>query len=894
MDSLWRWIERFRRLVFRSQVEQEVHDEMRHHLEMEIRERINRGMDPAEARRTAGVDFGGVERYRAEARDVRWGSRWDSVTQDVHYALRTLRKQPGFTAVAVLTLALGIGASTAVFSLVNAVLLRPLPYSAPEDALWIRTSWEGSPNAAISPAEFLDYRDRLTDVFSAVGVYAFGAVNLTSDGEPRRVQSAGLSAQAFDALGVSPAIGRVFTAEEDLAETPVVLLSDSLWRQRFASDPEVIGRKLTVNGQDWEVLGVMPADFRLPETVLSGSQNHLFVPLGLDPADVTNRGSHFLSGVARVRPEVSPSQAVAALEALAVGFRQEFPDAYPADERFLATGVPISAHIRGPVQGPLWVLGLTVAFVLLVTCANVASLILARADRREREFALRSALGAGRGRIASQVVVESTVLGLAGGMLGVVIAYGVTRGLVAWMPFDLPWLVDVGINRRVLVFACVLSAATGWLFGLFPALSVGRLRLMVALKEGAKTSRGSRRSQRTRRNLAIGEVAIALMLLSGAGLLGRSFVGLLDVDPGFQTADIATTRVSLPSSGYPDNGDVTGFYRELVPRLAALPGVSGAGAVTNLPLATRLGDMNFEIEGRPIPENGNSPAADWQAVTPGYFEAMGLTLLRGRAITTSDVTDSIGVVVINETFANQHWPGEDPLGQRFRLGGEGTQPEMAQVVGLVRDVRHESLAQDRKPQMYFAHEQFRFWGSVRAVPSMSLVVRSPLPLGEVRTIIRDTVRELDADLPLADFSTMTDVRRLSIAVPRFLMTVVVSFSMVAFLLAAVGIYGVMAYAVSQRIPEFGIRLALGARPRDVARMVLVQGAHLTLVGLAIGLVGATAMARAISGLLYGVGPFDPVTLIGVSLLLAVAACLACWGPAHRATRIDPVELLRAE
>ncbi len=894
MDHVWRWIERLRRLVFKSRVDQEVHDEMRHHLEMEIQQRVGRGMDPAEARRTAMIDFGGVERYRAEARDVRWGSRWDDVLQDARYALRTLRKQPGFTGVAVLTLAVGIGASTAVFSLVNAVLLRPLPYAAPEDAVWIQTSWEGSPNASISPAEFLDYRDRLTEVFSAVGVYAFGALNLTGDGEPARVRSAGLSSQAFDALGVAPTIGRTFTDAEDLASAQVLLLSDSLWRQRFAADPAVVGRKLTVNSREWEVIGVLPADFRLPEHLLAGSQAHLFVPLGIDPANVTNRGSHYLSGVARVRPGISMQQAVVALETLALGFGQEFPDAYPVDERFLATGVPLTEQVRGPIQGPLWVLALTVAFVLLVTCANVASLILARADHREREFALRSALGAGNGRIAGQVVVESTLLGLAGGALGIAIAYGVTHGLVAWMPFDLPWLADVGINQRVLIFACLLSIGTGWLFGLFPALDVGRARLMMALKEGAKTSRGSRRSQRTRRYLAIGEIAIALMLLSGAGLLGRSFIRLLDVDPGFQTADVATTRVSLPSSGYPENGDVTGFYRELVPRLAVLPGVTGAGAVTNLPLATRLGDMNFEIEGRPIPEGANSPAADWQAVTPGYFEAMGLSLVRGRPVTASDVEGSVGVVVINETFAREHWPEEDPLGKRFRLGGEGTQPGMAQVIGVVRDVRHESLSQDRKPQMYFAHQQFRFWGSVRAATSMSLVVQSPLVLSEVRAVIRDTVRELDADLPLADFRTMTDIRRLSIAVPRFLMSVVMGFSMVAFLLAAVGIYGVMAYAVSKQIPEFGIRFALGARPRDVAQMVFVQGARLTLAGLVIGLIGAVAMARAMSGLLYDISPNDPVTLIGVCLLLAITAGVACWGPVRRATRVDPVELLRAE
>ncbi|MEM7585598.1 MAG: ABC transporter permease [Acidobacteriota bacterium] len=894
MDVLWRWTERLRRLLLPNRVEQEVADEMEHHLAMEIRERVAGGMEPAEARRTALIDFGGVERFRAEARDVRWGSGWDRLAQDTRYGLRTLRKNPGFAAVAMLTLALGIGASTAVFSLVNAVLMRPLPYGEPENALWIQTSWKGSPNASISPAEYLDYRDRLTDVFSAVGVYAFGALNLTGDGEPVRVKTAGLSAAALRALGVEPAIGRSFTESEDLAGAPVLLLSDALWRQRFAAAPDVVGKELTVNGRRREVIGVMPPNFRLPENLLTGSPAQVLTPLGIDPARVEDRGSHFLSGVARVRDGVTRQQAVAALEALAIAFGREHPDAYTPDEQFMATAIPLEDQVRGPIQGPMRLLMATVAFVLLVTCANVASLVLARADHRERELALRSALGAGRGRLARQMMVESLLLGLAGGLLGVLVAFAVTRGLVAWMPFDLPWLADVGINRRVLLFACMLSLSVGWLFGLFPALGASQARLMEALKEGAKTSQGSMRSQGTRRLLAVGEIALALVLLSGAGLLGRSFGRLIDVDPGFQIRDVATTRINLPQAGYPSNGEVTTFFRELIPRLEALPGVEIAGAVTNLPLATRLGDMNFVIEGRPLPERANPPAADWQTVTPGYFETLGLTLLRGRAIAASDVSASTGVVVINETFAATHWPGGDPLGRRLRLGGRGTQPEVAEVIGVVRDVRHDSLTQRRKPQMYFAHEQFRFWNSGRAATSMSLAVRSSLSLEELRAGVRDTIWSLDASLPLADFRTMSDVRRLSIAVPRFLMSMVASFAGVAFLLAAIGIYGVMAYTVSKRTAEFGIRLALGARPQDLARMILLQGVRLTALGLSIGLASSLVMSHAISDLLYDVHPNDPATLLGVSLLLAIAACVACWRPAHRASRVDPVELLRTE
>ncbi len=894
MDGFWRWGERLRRLIFKSRVEQEVEAEMQHHIDMEARERVEEGMDPASARRAARVDFGSVERYRAEARDIRWAGAWDVLAQDVRYAVRMLWTNPGFTGVALLTLALGIGASTAVFSLVNAVLLRPLPYGAPEEIVWIQTQWKGSPNASISPAEFIDYRDRLTDVFSSVGVYVQGSVNVTGEGEPKRIPAGYFSAQMLPALGVSPRVGRGWTEEEDLAGSSVVLLSDSFWRQHFAADDQVVGETVTINGRQREVIGVMPVDFALPSALLTGPPSGLYLPLSIDPATVTNRGSHYLFGVARVREAVSRLQAKTAFENLVGDFSERFPDAYTADMGFRATTVPLAEMVRGPVRMPLLVLAVAVAFVLAITGANVAGLLLARSDRREREFALRSALGAGRSRVISQVVVESTLLALAGGVLGLFVAQAITAGLVSLLPIRVPWLEDVDLNSSVLAFAALLSAVTGFIFGLLPALGVGRSNIVSALKEGSRTSSGSLRSQRLRRRLVIGEVAVALVLLCGAGLLGRSFTHLLRVDPGFQTENVVTTRLSLPSSGYPENENVTGFFRELTGRLNEMPAVARVGAVTNLPLATRLGDMNFTIEGRPIPERSKSPAADWQVVTPGYFEAMGLNLLRGRVIEPTDVAGSVGVVVINETFAQTHWPDENPLGKRFTLGGERTQPEMAEIIGIVRDVRHESLAQDLRPQMYFAHEQFRFWSNGRAVSSMNLVVQSSLPMVAVRSSIREAVSALDANLPLANLRTMAEVRGTAVAVPRLLMTVTLTFSAVAFLLAVVGIYGVMAYTVSKRIPEFGIRLMLGAQPAEVSRMVLAQGARLAFVGIVLGLAGVFVVTRGIADLLYGISPFDPLTLVGAALLLGMAAMVACYAPALRATKVDPVKLLRAD
>lgn len=891
MDTFWRWLERFRRLFFKTRVEQEVSDEMRFHLEMAARERIDRGMDPAEARRQATLEFGAVERYRAEAREARWGHRWDSLAQDGRYALRTLAASPGFTGVALFTLALGTGACIAVFTLVDALLLRPLPYGAPQDAVWIETSWAGSPRAQISPAEYLDYRDRLTDAFSAVGVYAFGTLNLGGDGEPVRLPAAALSAQVLPALGVAPAIGRGFTEQEELEQTQLVLLSDAFWRQRFAADRQVVGRTLLLDGSERQIIGVLPPGFRLPETLLSGSPAQVFAPLGIDPGQVTNRGSHYLSGVARIRTGVSRGTATAALEQLADGFGDEFPDAYPAEKRFRATAVPIAERIHGPVRTPLAVLATAVIFVLLVTCANVANLLLSRADRRERELALRAALGASRGRLARQIVVESTLLAAAGGALGLGVAHLVVRAF-SQLPFDVPWLQSLGIDSRVLAFAAVLAPLSGVVLGLVAAVSLGRLQLLRALKEGARTATASARNQRMRRGLVIAEVALALVLLSGAGLLVRSFARLVDVDPGFRTDQVVTTRLSLPASQYPESEDRVGFFRELVPRLAELPAVQNAGAVTNLPLATRLGDMDFVVEGRPTREGAVEPAADWQVVTPGYFEAMGLRLLRGRTISATDAAGAPGVVVINETFAREIWPGEDALGKRFRPLGERTEPEVVEVIGIVRDVRHASLSQERRPQMYFAHPQFRHWGSGRAMTTMTLVVQTPLPAAELRAQIAETVHSLDADLPLAEVRGMAEVRRYSLALPWLLMSVMTAFSGVALVLSTVGIYGVMAFAVAKRLPELGIRMALGAHPRQIARLVLAQGAALTATGVFLGLAGALVTTRAIAGLLYEVSPFDPATWFAVTLLLAGTALAACYLPALRASRADLVELLR--
>lgn len=894
MDELRRWRERLRGFFNPDRVEREVAEEMAHHVELETRERIARGMSPAEARRTALRDFGGIERYRSEAREGRWGHGWEVLRRDLRYALRTLHKDPTSTTAAILSLALGIGAATTVVSVVDSVLLRPLPYPSSEQVVAIRTSWHQMPRASISPAEYLDYRDRLEAFFTAVGVYSFGASNVTGEGEPERVLTAFLTPGVFSALGIQPVLGRSWSEEEDRASASVAVVSDRFWRQRLGGDPAAVGGTLRVDGEEVLILGVLPPGFRLPHEVLSGPNVGLFVPQGIDPAQVTSRGSHYLSGVARVRPEAGFDQARTAFETLVAGFAQEHPADYTPDERFEATVVALAEDVRGPVRRPLLVLLGAVGFVLLITCVNVANLLLVRGERRERELALRTALGAARRRIVAQLLAEGGVLALAGGALGVLLAVAATRALATLAPRDLPWLASLELEPRGLAAAFALTLVTALLCGLYPALRGGRLGQSAALKEGGRSSTGSVRSQRARRWLTVAEVAIAMLLLAGAGLLTRSFWGLLQVDPGFRTAEVTTTRLSLPMADFRDDAAIVSFYRELVARLAQSPGVVGAGAVTNLPLATRLGDMGFEIEGRPIPPHTRPPAADWQVVTPGYFRAIGIPVLRGREIEGTDRADTSGAVVINETFATLHWPGESPLGRRLKLGGERIEPRWVEVVGVVGDVRHESLAAERRPQMYLAHEQFRLWTTGRAMGSLTLVAHSALPPAEVRAAITAAVRAQAGDLPLADFRTMTEVRRAAVALPRLLVMIVASFALVALVLAGVGIYGVVSATVSQRRGELAIRQALGARPGQLARMLLGQGLRMAGVGIALGLAGALLLGRALAGLLYGVEPGDPWTLAAVAVLLTAIALAACHAPLRRMRKVDPAQVLRGE
>jgi putative ABC transport system permease protein len=812
---------------------------------------------------------------------------------DLRYAIRSFRRAPAFALLAVLTLALGVGANTAIFAVVDAVLLRPLPYPEADRVVTIVNRWQGSPEADLSPAEYFDYREQ-TAGFEAVAAYSPGALVITGGEQPERVPAGFASASLFRVLGVSPRLGRAFTAEEDRPDaSPVAVLTDAFWRSRFGADPSVIGTTITLNAEPATIVGVMPAGFRVPADFGGADPAAVFVPLGIDRSTVPNRGSHFLEGYARLAPGTSLDAADDAIAAVADRFVRQFTDAYPADMAFGVSLVPLRETIVGPVRRALLVLLGAVGFVLLIACANVAALVLSRADARRRELAVRAALGAGRRRLLRQLVVESLVLAAAGGAVGVLLAAWATGALIGLTPPDIPRLEAVGIDLRVVGFAVLATLATALLFGLAPALQASRLDLYGSLREGGRGGTGGRAAGRVRGALVIAEIALALLLLAGAGLLGRSFLALSAVDPGYETENVLTFRISLPSASYPETAEVIDLVDRFAQRLTTLPGARAAGAVTNLPLTGSLGDLNFYPEGRIIAEGGVSPRADWQVVTPGYFDAVGMRVLRGRAIGPEDHADAPGVVVISRSLAARFWPGEDPIGQRFTLGG-GAGPGVVSVVGIAEDVRHAALSNEPRPEMYLPHAQFRFWNTGEVVRSLTFAVGTAGAPASLAAGARSALSALDPSLPMSALQTMEQVRAASVARPRFLAALLAVFAAVALVLAAVGVYGVMAYAVSRRTQEVGIRVALGARPADVLRLVVAQGMVLALAGIAIGLAGALALSRVLASLLFRTAPTDPLTLAAVSVGLAAVALMACWIPARRATTVDPLVALRAE
>jgi putative ABC transport system permease protein len=835
-----------------------------------------------------------------------------TLLQDLRYGARMLLKNPGFTLIAVVTLAMGIGATTAIFSVVNATLLRPLPFRQPERLalFWGSKPRTNMPQLPLSLPNFNDVRAQC-QTCESLSAWTIGHANLTRSNlaqgaEPERVQYAIVSADFFATLGVQPLLGRAFRAEEDNpGNSPAVIVSHSLWRRRFGADPALVGNTITLDGQPREVCGVLPEGFRFASFP---KETEIWLPIGLDPFRDRKyaRGASALGAIARLKPGVSLAAAQTELDDISRRLEQAEP--------FFNTGwrlhaVALGEQASGKLRRGLLVLLGAVAFLLLIACVNVANLQLARSTARRRELAIRVALGAGRSRIVRQLLVESMLLALLGGGAGVLLAWwGVD--LFALIPYNAPNLFtpyivapeQIGIDGRALGFTCLLALLTGVLFGLAPALQTGqaaKANLPMALKEG-----GSRAGDATnvvgrgRDLLVVAEVALALALLIGAGLMIRSFARLQQVEPGFDPKNVLTFDLNLPESKY-QRPQAEQFYERLLERLAAAPGVIAAGAVEYLPLSGLDGNTGLLIEGRPKPAPGERIFAHQRVVTPDYFRAMGMRLRQGRVFTAADNDKAPRVAAINETMARRYWPGENPIGKRAALDFEAMRfyPDRApdfdlalglrEIVGVVADVKHTGLAGETVPEFYAPLAQ-------RPARNMTLVVRTAADPVGMLGVARNEVLALDKDQPIANASTMSEWLAASVAQPRFNFLLMTVFAAIALLLAALGIYGVMAWTVAQRTQEIGIRMALGAQTSDVLKMIIKRGMTLTLVGVALGLIASFALTRLMETLLFSVSATDPLTFSLIALLLTAVATLACYIPARRAAKVDPMVALKCE
>ena len=805
--------------------------------------------------------------------------------QDLRFALRGLAKQRGFTLVALLTLALGIGANTAIFGIVNAVLLRPLPYQDPDRVVLLWSHWTNWSKTWVSQGELVDYQEQSRSL-EHVAAFSATSFNLAGGGDPLRVRAAQVQPEIFAALVAQPIAGRVFTADEDRpGHEHVVMLTEGLWRSQFGSDPSVVGRAIQLDAEPYTVVGVLPTALRLPLDYASRTFTQIWVPLALGPNDPQARGNHGLNALGRLRPGASLARAQAEIDTITRGFFQRYPNMY--DTEFGLTLIPAPREVFGDVRPALMVLLMAVGAVLLIACANVANLLLARSEGRQKELAIRVVLGAGRGRIVRQLLTESMVLSAFGGAAGIALAYALTRGLIALDPLKIPRVQDIAIDGRVLAFTAAISFVTGILFGIVPAIQSSRADLQPVLKEGGRDSRVA--TGWLRRGLVVGEMAASVVLVAAALLLARSFARLLDVDAGFNPAHVLTLRTSLPNQTYAEPAAMVRAYAEVGRRLRESPEVQSAGAVTGLPLASTRGDWDIRIEGRPT-DNQRSIAADWQVVTPGYFEAIGTALRAGRTFTDADAANTLPVIVVNETMAKKFWPGISAIGRRLTMGGNGV---WITVVGVVADVHHRGLDLLPRPEMYRPHTQFRYGGAdAPAVPTMTWVVRTSGDPRAATSYARAAIHAVDASLGISDVATMEQVLADSTSDRRLNMLLFALLGGLAVALATVGVYGVVAYSVTQRTHEIGVRMAIGATPADVVRMVLREGGRLAMVGVASGSVVAVAGAQLIRGLLFEVSATDPLTFAGVAIGVLGVALLASYIPARRATRVDPMIALR--
>jgi predicted permease len=811
--------------------------------------------------------------------------------QDLRYGARMSFKNPGFTLIAVITLALGIGANTAIFSIVNGLLLNPLPY---RNADRLAIIWTHSPGANVaqdwpSPGQFSSLKSE-NSVFEQLALAHGSNIILTGNAEPERLGAVRASSAVFSLLGAQAMLGRVFLPEEDTPDkTLTVILSHSLWQRRFGGDPNVLGQTLTINGRGYNVVGVMPPDFALGHEVMPTvggvSQADLFLPLPLSVERMNNHGDENYNVLARLKPGATIVQAQTELNLAVRRLEQQFPNRYPPSRRFSFSIRPLLEQAVGDVRLALYVLLGAVGCVLLIACANVANLLLARAATREREIAVRTAIGAGRWRVVRQLLTESVLLSTVGGALGLLLAvWGLA--LLRWLnPGDVPRLEAIGIDNRVLAFTTAVAMLTGVLFGLAPALRSSSVNLCETIKEGGRSLVGGH--HRLRDLLVVAEIALSLVLLIGAGLLIRSFTRVQQVEPGFEPQNVLSMRMALVGQAYAEEARRVNFYQQLWERIRRLPGVEAAGGVSELPLAGGIGWGNITIEGYDASSGQSVIQADGRSASVGYFETMKISLIRGRFFAEQDTKESQPVVIVDENMARTYWPNADPIGKRLKFGGANSQNPWMTVVGVVANVKHYALDTDSRVALYTPHLQ-------SGAGSLSIAVRTTAdPLSIAAAVTRES-RALDPNLPLYDVKTMQQWLSESLARRRFAMLMLGLFAGVAMLLAAVGIYGVMSYTVAQRTREIGIRVALGAQTRDVLRLIVRQGMSLTGIGVVLGLVAAIVSTRMMASLLFGVRATDPLTFVAIALSLALVALVACWIPARRASKVDPMIALRVE
>jgi len=859
----------------RNRRQEQLEQELQGHVQMAIRDRVERGESRAQAEQNARREFGNVALVQQVTRDQRALLWLEDLLQDLRYASRMLRKNPGFTWVAVLTLALGIGANTAIFSVIDAVILHPLPFASPDRLVSINGTFPQSDEAAVSPPDFVDYRaaNRTFEQFAAVG-YRSGPSNLSGE-KAEQVLTSIASANFFATLGIQPMFGRDFSLSDEQVKLPqVAILGSGIWKRNFGSDPGIIGRTIRLDGQSLTVIGVLPVD--LP--ILNQAQ--IWLPTPLLAYGMNIRLAHFLRVIGLRKTGVTLAQSQADLDAIATRLAGQYPD---TDKGWGLRQRSLSEVLIGPVRPALLLISGAVGLLLLIACVNVANLLLARSITRQKEFSLRAALGASRGRMIRQALTESVTLSLLGGALGIFAAYWGVQALRVAGPPDLPRLQEIHLSATTLAFTSFLAVLSGLVFGLIPALQGSRRDSTHALKESTRNSASSAH-RRLSSALVVAEIAVSLTLLVSAGLLVKSFWRLIHVNPGFQTEHVINARLSLNDPAYAAAARKVQFVQQFEERVAALPGVEAVGATSELPLSGEHSDGPFHIEGHNYGPS-EFDDADLRQVTPGYLVTMRIPLIAGRWIASTDGEKSLPVIVVNQAFANRFFDGQSALGKSLQLMGDPQKTR--EIVGVVGNISHSALRDPQRPEMYTPYAQF-------SPPTMRVVVRAAANPESLSAALRNVVSSVDKDEALSTVRSMDDVLNASVAQPRFSSQLLGLFAALALLLAAIGLYGLMAYSVSQRMSELGIRVALGASRQDILRLVLGHGSLLVVAGIGMGLLASVAAGRLISSLLFAVSPTDPKIFLAVATLLIAVAFIASYIPARRAMRVDPLVALRYE